>query len=179
MNAANKKIKAIAILAMVATSSLVGCSHADRGKPQSSLRGNGGIDGGGLANPASEYCVKSGGQFELYLTQRGEIGFCKLGRAQIEEWTLYRYKKDSPRVLSAAVKAFLNSDRTEIEVGPGGANPASVYCDKIGGKSVIYDSTLGQTGACEFEDNSTIEEWTLFRGINDPENNKLTGLLKG
>lgn len=177
MSSSSKQIKVLGLFAIASLASMMSCSHANRGETRSALRDNGGIDGGGIANPASEYCEKKGGNSEIYKGPQGEVGFCKLGGALIEEWTLYRFKVDTPRSPSSAITAFMKAGDQEMEVGPGGANPASVYCEKIGGKSVMYESTQGQTGACDFEDQSSIEEWTLFRGVNDPNNAKLKALL--
>ncbi|TRZ79478.1 DUF333 domain-containing protein [bacterium] len=43
------------------------------------------------------------------------------------------------------------------------ANPASVYCEKQGGKLEIHDMDKGQVGICVFE-NSECEEWAYYRG---------------
>ncbi|MDR2000353.1 MAG: DUF333 domain-containing protein [Zoogloeaceae bacterium] len=45
----------------------------------------------GLANPASENCIKLGGQLEIRRETGGEVGYCHLpdGRV-IEEWALFR-----------------------------------------------------------------------------------------
>ncbi|WP_323121637.1 putative hemolysin [Burkholderia alba] len=45
----------------------------------------------------------------------------------------------------------------------GMANPASVNCAKLGGKSVIHDSPRGQYGMCVFRDGRECEEWALYR----------------
>lgn len=45
----------------------------------------------------------------------------------------------------------------------GMANPASVYCEKLGGKLVIETSSKGQVGMCHLPDGSVQEEWALFR----------------
>ncbi len=43
------------------------------------------------------------------------------------------------------------------------ANPASVYCEKVGGKLVIKNDKSGaQHGLCE-KNGKTCEEWSLFR----------------
>lgn len=42
-------------------------------------------------------------------------------------------------------------------------NPASVYCGKIGGKTEITKTSLGQTGYCRLPSGEKIEEWNLFR----------------
>jgi uncharacterized protein len=45
----------------------------------------------GLPNPASVFCIKSGGKLEIRQGPSGEYGMCRLpdGR-EIEEWTYYR-----------------------------------------------------------------------------------------
>lgn len=45
----------------------------------------------------------------------------------------------------------------------GMANPASVYCQKKGGKLVLENTEQGQIGLCHLPDGTQIEEWTLFR----------------
>ena len=46
----------------------------------------------------------------------------------------------------------------------GMANPASVHCAKIGGKSRIRtDASGNQTGYCHLPDGRVCEEWALFR----------------
>ena len=45
----------------------------------------------GMANPASVYCEKLGGQVEMQLTSSGEVGICVLPSGErIEEWALFR-----------------------------------------------------------------------------------------
>ena len=45
----------------------------------------------GMANPASMYCAKLGGQVEMQSTPSGEVGICVLPSGErIEEWTLFR-----------------------------------------------------------------------------------------
>ncbi|AWM80070.1 hypothetical protein DKL61_06710 [Gammaproteobacteria bacterium ESL0073] len=43
------------------------------------------------------------------------------------------------------------------------ANPASVYCEQIGGKLEIKNSTDGQYGMCTLPNGEQIEEWALYR----------------
>lgn len=46
----------------------------------------------------------------------------------------------------------------------GMANPASVHCTKIGGRSEITKNAAGNaTGYCHLPDGQVCEEWTLFR----------------
>jgi len=47
--------------------------------------------------------------------------------------------------------------------GFGLANPASVHCQKLGGKIVIQNTQTGQIGFCHLPDGRIIEEWQLFR----------------
>lgn len=62
----------------------------------------------------------------------------------------------------ATVSVFVSSPSNSAT---GLANPASVNCAKVGGTTVIKtNSTGGQYGLCEFEDNMACEEWALMRG---------------
>ena len=45
----------------------------------------------------------------------------------------------------------------------GMANPASVYCQKLGGKTIMKSNDKGQYGICEVPDGTQIEEWALYR----------------
>lgn len=51
----------------------------------------------------------------------------------------------------------------------GMANPASVYCEKLGGTVHIKKTPQGEVGMCELADKTEIEEWTLFRRDNKPQ----------
>ncbi len=48
----------------------------------------------------------------------------------------------------------------------GMANPASVYCEKIGGKLDIVKGADGETGYCTLQNGERIEEWALYRRDN-------------
>jgi len=45
----------------------------------------------------------------------------------------------------------------------GMANPASVYCEKVGGKLDIVKGPNGESGYCTLPGGERIEEWTLYR----------------
>lgn len=45
----------------------------------------------------------------------------------------------------------------------GMANPASVYCQSLGGKTLMRSNDKGQYGICELPDGKQIEEWELYR----------------
>jgi len=51
-----------------------------------------------LANPASVFCVQSGGKSEIRTGPRGQYGVCRLpdGRV-VEEWAYYRKMKGKTR----------------------------------------------------------------------------------
>ena len=60
-----------------------GCSSTEPGKAA------------GIANPASEHCVKQGGKLEIVKEASGEKGMCHLPDGTVvEEWELLR--RDSP-----------------------------------------------------------------------------------
>src|SRR5580693_2951309 len=82
-------------------------------------------DEAGLANPASEFCGRMRGNTEILTAPDGQIGFCRLDRALIEEWTLMRAANGDSQ---EAVDAYLNHVPFDPGAAPPGANPASVYC---------------------------------------------------
>lgn len=43
------------------------------------------------------------------------------------------------------------------------ANPASVYCAKLGGKTLIEETTAGERGICVLPNGTKIDEWELYR----------------
>jgi uncharacterized protein len=51
-----------------------------------------------LANPASVFCVKSGGKSEIRNGPRGQYGVCRLPNGRVvNEWSYYRKMKAKPR----------------------------------------------------------------------------------
>jgi uncharacterized protein len=57
-----------------------------------------------------------------------------------------------------------------------GANPASEYCDAMGGTLQIRDMPYGQVGFCILPDGAECEEWEYFRGeCPAPEGAAATG----
>src|SRR6185369_7846201 len=52
------------------------------------------------------------------------------------------------------------------------ANPASVNCEKKGGKLEIRKGKNGEYGVCKFPNGKECEEWALFRGKCSPEDEK-------
>lgn len=68
---------------------------------------------------------------------------------------------------SNAVKKNTKKDR---EPAVGMANPASVYCTKNGGKSIIVKGKGGEYGVCQLKDGTAVEEWEYYRENNKDEN---------
>lgn len=56
-----------------------------------------------------------------------------------------------------------NQSKKDKNLSVGMANPASVYCEQIGGKLEIKNSTDGQYGMCTLPNGEQIEEWALYR----------------
>ena len=50
--------------------------------------------------------------------------------------------------------------------GVGLANPASVFCESMGGTLAIVDGADGQVGNCTLQDGTTVEEWAYFRSVS-------------
>ena len=63
-------------------------------------------------------------------------------------------------ILSGCAEKVVETKEENTQI----ANPASVYCEEKGGKSVIEKDTFGDIGWCHFEDGSFCEEWAYFRG---------------
>lgn len=68
---------------------------------------------------------------------------------------------------SNAVKRNTKKDREPVV---GMANPASVYCTKNGGKSIIVKGKGGEYGVCQLKDGTAVEEWEYYRENNKDEN---------
>ncbi|AFJ86434.1 MULTISPECIES: putative hemolysin [Burkholderia] len=43
------------------------------------------------------------------------------------------------------------------------ANPATVNCEKLGGRHVLRTLPRGQVGTCVFKDGRVCDEWALYR----------------
>ena len=47
------------------------------------------------------------------------------------------------------------------------ANPASVFCEKHGGKSInVKDKDGNEIGKCQFKDGTKVDEWHYYRENN-------------
>ena len=108
----------------------------------------------GMANPASTYCVQKGGESIIVKGKDGEYGVCKLkdGTA-VEEWEYYR--QNTPD----------STSKNEPVIGM--PNPASVFCEKHGGKSInVKDKDGNEVGKCQFKDGTKVDEWHDYRENN-------------
>jgi len=126
-----------------------------------------------LPNPYSVNCANLGGSTQNLNAAAGQAGFCRFGRAMINERTLY----DATRALTTvdAVQTYLR--HPNLTVGING-NPASLYCGAVGGSTLAFTDDAGNAvGICSFSDGSSIEEWTLYRGPSDSTNSRLTAVL--
>jgi uncharacterized protein (TIGR02147 family) len=140
----------------------------------------GGSEASGVPNPASANCVKKGGKSNITDTQMGQIGVCSFGRAGISEWTLFRTQ--APASLPMAVVAYLKHPAFSHGQESGRSqmiSPATAYCGQVGGQPIIVSDyrTKNQYGLCEFQDRSSIEEWTLLYGSSAPQNQQLNQAL--
>lgn len=70
------------------------------------------------------------------------------------------------RILALASLAAISgcvSNTTAIEQkAVGMANPASIYCEQIGGKLEIKRTEQGQVGYCILPSGEKVEEWALY-----------------
>lgn len=66
---------------------------------------------------------------------------------------------DNKSVPSSTPKTSIVSPSPQVAL----ANPASVYCEKVGGTLEIRTTNLGQEGICKL-DGMECDEWALFRG---------------
>lgn len=117
----------------------------------------------GMANPASVNCGKVGGKTEIKTNADGsQYGMCTFTNGtSCEEWALFRGEGCTVNVTVAVTTAA----PANVTGSVGMANPASVSCGKIGGKTEIKTSADGgQYGMCTFTNGTSCEEWALFRG---------------
>jgi putative hemolysin len=115
----------------------------------------------GMANPASVSCGAVGGKTEIMTAaDGGQYGMCTFTNGtSCEEWALFRGEGCNAGAPAAAVP----SETKNAVIGM--ANPASVNCGTVGGKTEIMTAADGgQYGMCTFTNGTSCEEWALFRG---------------
>ncbi|KYP85537.1 hemolysin [bacteria symbiont BFo1 of Frankliniella occidentalis] len=72
------------------------------------------------------------------------------------------------RLIFLALPALLSacSAKQEHPHQVGLANPASVYCQKVGGSPEIVKEPAGEVGYCTLPSGERIDEWALYRRDN-------------
>jgi len=121
----------------------------------------------GMANPASVSCGKIGGKTEIKTSaDGGQYGMCTFTNGtSCEEWALFRGEGCTANVTVAATTIAATAAPANVTGSVGMANPASVNCGKVGGKTEIKtNADGGQYGMCTFTNGTSCEEWALFRG---------------
>jgi putative hemolysin len=165
-------IKALALTAFAAT--LAACAT-------SPLSFAGGSSSAGVPAPgaAGLWCSNNGGKLVYFKNDGADFGVCELERALVEAATFY--KATGSNGTTEATQAFIRHPAPAPTHGHHAGfmpNPASAYCVQNGGRlAMVYDDRQDESGFCVFSDDSSIEEWTLFRGPSDPGNAKLAHLL--
>lgn len=102
-----------------------------------------------LANPASSYCIKVGGQLSLQTRgDGGQYGVCVFeDNRQCEEWALFR--KECPL---GGVKVT------------GYTSPAQIYCVIQGGKTTAVEPAEEKNTPCIFSNGNQCSLDAFFNG---------------
>ncbi|MCI0454163.1 MAG: DUF333 domain-containing protein [Candidatus Dadabacteria bacterium] len=142
--------KAKSILGLlIATICLVSCSNS--GSKANLLKNQTEEQPSKIANPASEYCIKSGGRLSIEKRgDGGEYGVCLFDdNMQCEEWALLR--GDCPL---GGIKVT------------GYVTPAARYCAITGGEyTITANSNMeNEQGVCSFKNGKKCDVWEYFNG---------------
>ncbi|BCU64680.1 hypothetical protein F941_01701 [Acinetobacter bouvetii DSM 14964 = CIP 107468] len=71
----------------------------------------------GIANPASEYCVKQGGKVEIKNDKNGQVGYCHLKNGTaVEEWAFFRANQQTRCLPEEAQKLVGQSGLTAAQI---------------------------------------------------------------
>lgn len=88
------------------------------------------------------------------------------------------YIYSQPKQKTGQIDNITTNGTVKKEDGTSMANPASVNCEKMGGKlSIEKKPGGGEYGVCIFGDNRQCEEWALFRGECPAGGIKVTGFI--
>ena len=118
-----------------------------------------------VGNPASSFCIKREGVFQLYSSAKGDVGICWFEQGGIEEWTLYQYLRGSQQKVKAIELLLNNSSEKQIP----DEESAKKYCKIQGGQLEILSSKERpdhSIALCRLSDQSAIESWTLYYGVS-------------
>jgi putative hemolysin len=105
----------------------------------------------GIANPASENCVKEGGTLSILKSgSGGEYGVCIFeDNRQCEEWAMFR--GDCP-VGGIKITGYVT--------------PAAIFCAITGGEYAVTgeSNTDNEQGTCTFKGGKVCDAWDYFNG---------------
>jgi len=136
-----------AIILFVAAILLAGCLPKTTSEPTEPSVG--------IANPASENCVKLGGTLSIQKSGGGgEYGVCIFeDNRQCEEWAMFR--GDCP-VGGIKITGYIT--------------PAAVYCAISGGEYAITggSNTENEQGTCTFKNGKSCQVWDYYNGKCGP-----------
>lgn len=62
---------------------------------------------------------------------------------------------------TALISACNTAPQPEKPIGM--ANPASVYCAEVGGKTIIKKTPEGDAGYCQLPSGEVVDEWDFYR----------------
>ncbi len=62
---------------------------------------------------------------------------------------------------TALISACSATPQPEKPIGM--ANPASVYCAEVGGKTIIKKTPEGEAGYCQLPSGEVVDEWDFYR----------------
>jgi putative hemolysin len=105
------------------------------------------------------------GVIVLVLLVAGWLAYWQVSRLIVSQDRIHNLQNNYQANNQKNTLLDVPADKSEI------ANPASVYCEKQGGKLEIRTAPNGgQTGYCIFANGSTCEEWKYYRGECFPSN---------
>ncbi len=122
-------------------------------------------------SPAARNCRIAGGQtWLLNVGSSDDLELCIFGKAMISSETLYNYS-----VLGTGGRAI----QVYLQNKNGSKLDAESYCQKNAGKILFLpDSEDCMYSICKFSDNSSMDAYTIVRGVNAAENLELSAAIK-
>lgn len=102
-------------------------------------------------NPASAFCIQSGGTLHSGQSPTGQVNYCTLPNGStVEEWEFFRASEQEPSA--------------------GAVSPASKFCVDSGGRVQIAPSEDGEVGICILPDGQRVEEWDFYESNSNANN---------